>query len=216
MEHYEHDKHMYKAELEELLKQDQEIWKACLEEIEKRKELRHKRVMERQIRKFNKCLKSQEEQDQKQGGHSNHHGDCSKEQGPESNDRAKKWAINLSSIPLTKDQESLPAYGPNFVITPQKPPLGEYITNIEKACQSLDTNTVEELRSEIYRVLRQPHQLKPNLKKEEIKAMKQLKADKDCMVLTTDKGLVIIYRKPKNYWKTPIPTEPSRWTLPAN
>ena len=59
---------MYKNELEELLKQDQEIWNACLEEIENRKEIRHKRVMERQIKKFNKLLKSWEEQDQRQGG----------------------------------------------------------------------------------------------------------------------------------------------------
>ena len=78
------------------------------------------------------------------------------------------------------------------MITPQKPPLGEYITNIEKACQSLDANTAEELRSEVYRVLRQPHQLKPNLKKEEIEAMKQLKADKDHMVLTADKGVALV------------------------
>ena len=100
LELYEHDKHMYKNELEELLKQDQEIWRACLEEIEKRKELRHRRVMERHIRKFNKLLKSWEEQDQKQGGCSNHQRDHSKEQGPDSKDRAKKWVINLSSIPL--------------------------------------------------------------------------------------------------------------------
>ena len=98
--------------------------------------------MERQIGKFNRLLKSQEEQDQKQGGHSNHQSGCSKEQGLESYDRAKKWVINLSSIPLTKDQETLLVHGPIFAITPQKPPLGEYITNIEKACQSLDTNIV--------------------------------------------------------------------------
>ena len=58
LEWYEHDKYMYKNELEELLKQDQEIWNACLEEIEKRKELRHRRVMERQIRKFKNKIKN--------------------------------------------------------------------------------------------------------------------------------------------------------------
>ena len=77
---------MYKNELEELLKQDQEIWNACLEESEKRREIRHRRVMERQIKKFNKLQKSWEE-DQKQGCHSNHQSGHSKEQGLE---RAKK------------------------------------------------------------------------------------------------------------------------------
>ena len=87
------------------------------------------------------------------------------------------------------------------MITPQKPPLGKYITNIEKACQSLDTNTAEELRSEVYRVLRQPHQLKPNLKKEDIKAMKQFKADKDCIVLTADKGVPLVVIDKSDYIK---------------
>ena len=144
--------------------------------------------MERQIKKFNKLSKSREE-DQIQGGCSKHQSDHSKEQGLE---KVKKWVINLSSIPLTKDQEDLLAHGPNFAVTPQKPPLGEYITNIEKACQSLDANTAEEPRSEVYMVLRQPHQLKPTLKKEEIEAMKQLKADNSHMVLTADKGVALV------------------------
>ena len=132
MKCHEHDRYIYKSELKELLEEDQDIWNACLEEIEKRKELRHKRVMERQIRKFNKLLSlknSREEQDQ-QGGCSKHQSDCSKEQGPQNkesaknNERTKKWVINLSSIPLTKDQENLLAHGPNFAVTPQKPPWG--------------------------------------------------------------------------------------------
>ena len=60
---------------------------------------------------------------------------------------------------------------------------------------------MEELRSDVYRVLRQHHQLKPNLKKEEIKAMKQLKADKDCMVLTTDKGVALVIMDRSDYNK---------------
>ena len=59
-------------------------------------------------------------------------------------------------------------------------------------CQSLDTNTAEELRSEVYRVLKKPHHPKPNLKKEEITALKQLKSDKSQMVLTADKGVALV------------------------
>ena len=113
----------------------------------------------------------------------------------------KKWVINPCSVPLTKDQEDLLAHGPNFAITPKKPPLGEYITNIEKACQSLDTNSAEELRSEVYRVLRQPHQLKPNVRKEEFEAVKQLKADKSHMVLTANKGVALVIIDKTDYIK---------------
>ena len=68
-------------------------------------------------------------------------------------------------------------------------------------CQSLDTNTAEELRSEVYRVLRQPHQLKPNLKKEEMVAMKQLKTDRNYMVFTADKGVMLVVMDRSDYIK---------------
>ena len=107
--------------------------------------------------------------------------------------------------PLTQEQESLLAHGPNFAVTIPKTTPGEYFIAIEIACQSLDANTVEELRADIYRVLRLPHQLKPNLSKDEIKAVKQLKADNEWMVLTAKVWHwwswteVIISGKPKNY-----------------
>ena len=167
------------------------MWNACIAEIERGKEIGHRRVMERQIHKFNRLLIEKNCKDQ--GGHS-------KEHGPEMyNSTPKKWVNNLSSIPLAQEQESLLAHGPNFVFTLQKPQYGEYITSIERACQSLDSNTMEELRSDIYRVLRQLHQLIPNLKKEEIKAIKELKTDKDWMVLTTDKGVTLVVMDKSDY-----------------
>ena len=104
----------------------------------------------------------------------------------------KKWVINLSSVPLTKDQESLLEHGPNFAITLQRPPYGEYIKAIETACQSLDANSAEELRSDRHRVLGHLHQLSINLSKEEMTAIKQLKADKDRIILTADKGVALV------------------------
>ena len=179
---------MYEKQLRDILKKDQIMWNACKEEVLKRKEWRHQKVQKRQISKIEKLIKEQKKQEQKQGGHSNI-GDCTDQRLP---DKSKKWVVNLSSIPLTKEQESLLLHGPNFAISPKNPPLGEYILNIEKACQSLDTNMAEELRSEAYRVLRKPHHPKPNLGKEEMTALKQLKADKNCMVLTADKGVALV------------------------
>ena len=56
LERNHHDKYMYKKELEDILKHDQELWNACEEEIEKRREMRHKKVNERQMSKFNRLL----------------------------------------------------------------------------------------------------------------------------------------------------------------
>ena len=126
---------------------------------------------------------------QEQGGRSNKD-DCTDHGQP--TDNAKKWVRNLSSIPLTKEQENLLSHGPNFAISPKKPLLGDYIVNIEKVCQSLDTNMAEELRSEVYRVFKKPHQSKSNLKKEKRVTLKQLKSDNSHMVLTADKGVALV------------------------
>ena len=54
--------------------------------------------------------------------------------------------------------------------------MGDYITTIELAFQSLNNTEAEELRADIYRVLRQPHYPK---RWTEDTQTKQLKADKN-------------------------------------
>ena len=78
---------------------------------------------------------------------------------------------------------------------------GEYIKAIETPCQSLDPNSAEELRSDVYRVLRHPHQLRTNLRKEEITAIKKLKADKERIILTADKGVALVVMDRSDYIK---------------
>ena len=102
IEKFQHDKHMYERQLREILKEDQVIWDACKEEVLKRTEMRHQKVQKRQISKIEKLINVQKKQEQ--GGCSNKEVDDCTKQGPDIN---KKWVINLSSIPLTKEQESL-------------------------------------------------------------------------------------------------------------
>ena len=80
------------------------MWNACKEEVLKRKELRHQKVQQRQISKFERLIQKQEQKKQDQGGHSNID-DCTNQGLPEKINR--NWVINLSSIPLSKEQESL-------------------------------------------------------------------------------------------------------------
>ena len=66
-----------------------------------------------------------------------------------------KWVINLSRAPLTNDQLSLLQKGPNFAITPKYPPLDAYITATEVAAAKLNTQEVEQFRSDVSRLLKQ-------------------------------------------------------------
>ena len=68
-----------------------------------------------------------------------------------------KWAINISSKPVTQAQRSLLFNRPNYMVTPRHPPNLEYITAIESVCTKLGQQELEELRADINRVLRSSH-----------------------------------------------------------
>ena len=177
LKHYEQEAYMYQHDLKQQIEQN--WWEECKLEINKVRERRHKKVLERQTNKFIKLLEEKEQEKEKhqerhsQSGHISHNS-CTKT--TESLKPNTKWVINLSNTPLTEDQEALLKHGPNFAITPRRPPHEEYIKAIETACLSLDAKSAEELRSDIYRVLRHPCQLKPNMSKGEMAEIKQLKS----------------------------------------
>ena len=83
----------------------------------------------------------------------------------------------MSSNPLTEAQEKLLAHEPNFMISPRSPPIGEYIVAVEQTCQSLAQGEAEELRAEVKAVLKKIQPPRPNISREEQKALKELMED---------------------------------------
>ena len=83
--------------------------------------------------------------------------------------------------------------------TPRQPPNLEYITAIEAACTKLSQQDAEELRADINRVLRSCHPPKPNLTKAQMSALRELKKDRDHIVLTADKGVAMVVMDRQDY-----------------
>ena len=100
---------------------------------------------------------------------------------------------------MTPAQRSVLVKGPNFAVTPRQPPNLEYITAIEAACTKLSQQDAEELRANINRVLRSSHPPKPNLTKAQMSALRELKKDRDRIVLTADKGVAMIVMDRQDY-----------------
>ena len=119
-------------------------------------------------------------------------------QGSSNEEPNPKWVINLSSKPLTPAQRSVLAKGPNFVVTPKQPPNLEYITAIEAACTKLSQQDAEELRADVNRFLRSSHP-QPNLTKAQNLALRELKRDRDRIVLTADKGVAMVIMDRQDY-----------------
>ena len=186
----------------------------CEDLIKRVIENRHKLVLERQKSKFESL------QRQKIGGHSNNRYrtgknaatcTCIDRMNPSSNNNnnavdnnnIKKWVINLSDTPLTPNQEKLLARGPKFVIKPRWPLIEEYITAIEKTCPKLDKGEADELRVEVKKALKKAQNKTKsyNITKEEIQALKELKRDKERVILTADKGVALVVMKKEDYIK---------------
>ena len=108
-----------------------------------------------------------------------------------------KWIVNLSSTPLPQAQESLLSKRPNYAVAPN--PHLQYITSLELAYQELHHQEADELRADINRVLRSTHPPKPNLAKEETKALVQLRKDSNRIILTAHKGVAMVVMDRKDY-----------------
>ena len=96
-------------------------------------------------------------------------------------------------------QRSVLAKGSNYAVTPRQPPNLEYITAIEAACTKLSQQDAEDLRADVNRVLRSSHPPKPNLTKAQNLALRELKRDRDCIVLTADKGVAMVIMDRQDY-----------------
>ena len=85
------------------------------------------------------------------------------------------------------------------MVTPRQPPNLKYITAIEAACTKLSQQDAEEHRADVNRVLRSSHPPKPNLTKAQNLALRELKRDRDCIVLTADKGVAMVIMDRQDY-----------------
>ena len=114
---------------------------------------------------------------------------------------SNKWVINISDKPLTYVEEKLLAHGPNFMVLPKNPPIMEYIAAVEQACTKLGEGKADEFRVELKAAIKKIHKPKPNITKEERIALTELKKDPSRMVLTADKGVVLVIMNTEEYIK---------------
>ena len=178
---------------------------------DKVREERFNKVKERQVSKFhilyNKNTQGQSNNrvriDNRQGVNAYRsglrHQDRDNNQQSEATLDNSKWVINLSKTRLTKAQESVLAKGPNYVITPIHIPNVDYITAIELVCPKLKEEDSMELRADVNSLLRKAKVPKANLTEQVRIGLSQLKEDKERVILTVDKGVVMVIMDREDY-----------------
>ena len=115
--------------------------------------------------------------------------------------RHNKWVINISSKPLTTDEEKLLAHGPNYAIVLRNPPIVQYVAAVEHACTKLEEGKAEEFRVQVKATIQKVQKPKPNITRGERKAIAELKKDPSRLVLTADKGVALMVLNTEDYKK---------------
>ena len=113
----------------------------------------------------------------------------------------EKWVINISSTPLTPDQEKLLAHGPNYAVVPKEPPIAQYVAAVENACTKLEEGKAEEFRVQVKSAIQKIKPPRSNLSRGERRAIAELKKDESRMILTADKGVALVVLNTEDYIK---------------
>ena len=101
----------------------------------------------------------------------------------------QKWVHNLSSKSLTHTQTGVLEKGFNFALSPKSLPMVDIICGVEEGLRKVnDAAAVSTARSKVAGVLKTARLPKRNIDKEEEQALKELKEDKDIVILKADKG----------------------------
>ena len=115
-----------------------------------------------------------------------------------------KWVINLSKKELTPEEKALLQKGPKFAVTPATIPIEEYISTITVAAlQAGEPNDVDcsGLYHDVNRILNTftNKPIHTNITKSEHLALENLRKDKDCIIVTADKGVALVVMDKTEY-----------------
>ena len=100
-------------------------------------------------------------------------------------------------------------------MVPKYPSNGMYIVAVEHVCSKLNQGEADELRVEVKNVLKKVQLPRTNIKKEEGKTMK-LREDNTRMILTADKGVVLVVMDKEDYINKAedlLTNPPTNWFL---
>ena len=115
-----------------------------------------------------------------------------------------KWVINISKKELTPEEKSLLQKGQIFAVSPATIPIKEYIsTTTMVALQAGELNGIDcsGLYHDVNRILN-TYTSKPihtNITKAEHLALENLRKDKDCIIVTADKGMALVLMDKAEY-----------------
>jgi PHD/YefM family antitoxin component YafN of YafNO toxin-antitoxin module len=114
-------------------------------------------------------------------------------------DTNAKNVVNLSTRTLNKTELGVLERGLNFVLSSSSIPTDNIICCIEDGIQNLSDEDKEFIRQDFSVILRKSKPLRRNMSNEERTALKNLRNDKNLVILKVDKGGAIVLMNLSDY-----------------
>ena len=99
-----------------------------------------------------------------------------------------KWVVNISDFQLDQDQTQVLNKGLNFAPAPNKIPVTQIISSVEKGLKNIPPHIATEARKQISHLMVKSKTPPTNLPSNLRKALKSLRENKDIIILPADKG----------------------------
>ena len=109
------------------------------------------------------------------------------------------WVMNLSNCSLTPMQNQVLAMGLNYSVVPKDVPKRQIIASAEKTIRKLPAHRASLVRSKLIQTIGSYGRVTPNLSTEEKIAIKELRSNKDIVILKADKGNSTVIMNSEDY-----------------
>ena len=115
------------------------------------------------------------------------------ESGRDEKQLKKRWVINTSKRTLNHNEINLLRRGMNFALTPKSIPTKEIIASVEQGINNLSTIEKNDIRERVSSVVKNAKRpTKRNLSRQEEKALKDLRSDKEIIITRADKENAVV------------------------
>jgi len=158
-----------------------QLWNQLTQQMQVTENAEFSRSKEIQVQKFNRLIAQ------------------STDKGKRGGSKDSRWIVNISSRDLDGPERSVLSKGLNFVVSPSRIPVEEFVAATEKICSQLEPQKADALRSEVTFALNKAKPGTPNLSKDEREAIKRLRRDESIQVLPADKGRATVIMDKEEY-----------------
>ena len=111
-----------------------------------------------------------------------------------------RWVVNLSARQLNIQETQVLQNGLNYALSTKRIPIPKIVASIESGIHHLSEGSKATIRASVVNILKHTKELRvTNISKEQSRALRNLKKDKDITIVPADKGRAVVVMNTNDY-----------------